>query len=139
MIDIENLVIDRIDTAVKAVFGTATVYGTSVEAPESFPCVTIQETDNATVTASQDIALLEHHARVNYQIDIYSTAGKSQAKQILDIVDTTMQTMKFTRTMCGRTPNIDRTIYRITIRYTAIVGEPITDNSGNITYPMFRR
>lgn len=139
MIDIENLVIDKIDTAVKAVFGTATVYGTAVEAPESFPCVTVQETDNATVTASQDIALLEHHARVNYQIDIYSTAGKSQAKQILDIVDTTMQNMKFTRTMCGRTPNIDRTIYRITIRYTAIVGEPITDNGGNITYPMFRR
>jgi hypothetical protein len=63
---------------------------------------------------------------------------KQTAKRIADIVDTAMQNLKFTRTMSGQTPNIDRTIYRYTMRYEAIVqkGEDI---DGVITYQMFHR
>lgn len=139
MIDIENIVIDKIDTAVKSVYGTAAVYGSTVESPETFPCVAVQESNNVTLTTTQDIALTEHNAMVTYQIDIYSTEGKSQAKQLLDIVDMAMQEMKFTRTQCGRTPNFDRTVYRITARYTVIVAEPVTDNDGNMHYQVYRR
>ena len=63
-----------------------------------------------------------------YEINVYSNKGntkKSQAKEISNMIDGMMTDMLFTRTFRGQTPNIDRSIYRITMRYQAVVREAV--------------
>jgi hypothetical protein len=141
VIDIENKVFSTVATALRAVFNPISVYGEYTETLATFPCVTLIEDDNTTYQRTQDDSLQEHHASLMYTANIYSNKSsgrKAEAKAIADLVDTTMQGMKFTRTMRSQTPNIDRSIYRITIRYTAVVEEGKTEN-GDIVYQIFRR
>lgn len=142
MIDIENHILNTVFNAVQASFPSASCYGEYVSAPASFPCVTLYESDSQTYTPSNDEQLREHQAIVTYECNVYSdlvSGKKAQAKAIADIVDNAMQNMKFVRTMRSQIPNMDRTIYRVTLRFEAIVGEPIDESDGNITYQMYRR
>jgi hypothetical protein len=142
MIDIEAKVFTTVATAVRTEYDTASVYGEAVEIPESFPCVTVEESDNYTYRDSQDTDLREHHANLMYTVNIYSNAPayqkKLQAKRIFDLVDQTMQDMKFTRTSASQIRNVDRTVFRITARYIAVVGAGKQDGD-NTVYQMYRR
>ena len=141
MIDIENIVISTVKTAVQTAYPACAVYGVYVEAPSTFPCVSIVEDDNYTLRQTQDESLAENHAVVMYSVNVYSnlTSGaKEQAKAIMAVVDTAMQNMKFTRTVRSQVPNLDRTIYRVVARYEAVVGKPSTIG-GNTVYSMYRQ
>lgn len=142
MIDVENLVIDTISKAIKAsAYSTALVVSDYTDMPSKFPCVSVIESDNSTYRRTQDNDLKEHHTRVLYEVNVYSnkTSGaKSEAKKILDIVDTTFQNIKFTRTFKNSVPNKDKTIARMVARYEAIIGEEQTIGSDKI-YQVYRR
>lgn len=129
MIDIENKVLSVVREAVLAQFPNASVYGEYVEVPESFPCVTVTEDTNYTYVYSKDEQLLEHHAEVQYAVNVYSnkqSGAKLEVRKIMNIADNAMQGMKFWRTMTRQVPNVDRTIYRMIARYRAVVGEAQT-------------
>lgn len=131
MIDIENIVFTRIADAVRAEYPGASVYGEYVETPAAFPCVTIVEADNAVYERTRDLDGIEHHARVMYEINIYtndSQGKKTKAKSIASVIDDKMAEILFTRIFRGQTPNIDRSIYRITMRYQAVVREAVEKN-----------
>lgn len=141
MIDIENYVITEVKTALSSTYPEASVYGVYVEAPSAFPCVCIVEDDNYTYTQSQDNDLVEHQANVMYSVNVYSnkkTGAKEEAKGIFDVVDLTLQNMKFTRKVRTQVPNVDRTIYRVTGRYYAVVQEPQTEG-GKTVYQIYRK
>jgi hypothetical protein len=77
---------------------------------------------------TRDLSGVEHYAKVMYEINVYSNKAngkKSQTKEISNMIDGMMTDLLFTRTFRGQTPNIDRTIYRITLRYEAVVREGI--------------
>ena len=125
MIDVENLVIDTISKAIGAsAYSNTLVVSDYTDTPSNFPCVSVIEADNYT-----------------YEVNVYSNktkGAKSEAKAILEIVDTAFQNIKFTRTFKNNIPNKDKTIYRIVARYEAVIGEGFT--SGNDTiYPVYRR
>lgn len=142
MIDIENKILDTVFTAVRTTYTTAQCYGEYVAAPASFPCVCLYEANNTTYKKSQDTELLEHQSNLMYECNVYSDKAngkKAEARAIADLVDKTMQGMKFTRTFYQPLPNLDRTIYRITLRWEAVAGEPITTENGNTIYQMYRK
>ena len=149
MIDIENIVYNNVATAVRAAFGTAypdlTCDSEYVESPSGFPHVSVYEMNNVTLDKTLTDALVEHHARVTFEINVYTNNGggrKLLAKDIADVVDTAMLGMKFRRTLSIVTPNIDRSIYRKTMRYEAIVAAGVTsivDGEEMTTYQMYRR
>lgn len=142
MIDIENKIINDVFDAVRASYSTASCYGEYVSVPAAFPCVTLYESDSRTYTQSNDEQLHEHQAIVTYECNVYSdkqTGRKAEAKAIADIVDRCLQNLNFTRTMRSQIPNQDRTIYRVTLRWDAIVGEPIETVGDDITYHIYRR
>lgn len=142
MIDIENKVLSVVRAAVLAQYPTASVYGEYVDVPASFPCVTVTEDTNYTYVYSKDDTVAEHHADVQYAINVYSnkkTGAKLEARAILKVADDAMQSMKFWRTMTRQVPNVDRTIYRMVARYHAIVGEPFEDADGNLVYQIYQR
>lgn len=141
MIDIENKVLSVVRDAVLAQFPNAVVYGEYVDAPASFPCVTVTEDTNYTYVYSKDEQVAEHHADVQYAINVYSdlqTGAKLEARAILKVADDAMQSMKFWRTMTRQVPNLDRTIYRLIARYHAIVGEP-TQVGNDLVYQIYQR
>lgn len=145
MIDIENIVVSTVQDAVLNAFYSTypnlAFYSEYVEVPSEFPCVTLVESDNSSYVRSQDDSLHDNHVSVMYECNVYTSnlnGKKLLAKQIADVVDNAMQNMKFTRTFRYQIPNQDRSIYRITMRYTAVVAAPITDNGTN-TYQMYRQ
>lgn len=128
MIDVENIIFTELATALRAAYNGISVYGEYVEVPATFPCVTIVESDNQVLKQTRDLSGVEHYAKVMYEINVYSNKAngkKSQAKEISNMIDGMMTDLLFTRTFRGQTPNIDRTIYRITLRYEAVVREGI--------------
>lgn len=134
MIDVENLVFTTIRTQLKANFSNIQVTSEYVEIPSSFPSVCVQESDNFVYRKSQDGVGVEHHAQLMYSVNIYTNnekAKKSEAKKIMQVVDTAFKSIGFTRTMTNPIPNKDASIYRITARYEGIVAEGIVSGSGS--------
>lgn len=141
MIDVENLVIDTISKAVKATYPNATIESVYTNSPSSFPFVSVIEADNYTYRRTQDDDLKEHHTNVMYEINVYSnkTNGKkTEAKKILELVDSALQNIKFTRTVKQEIANSDKTIYRIVARYEAVIGEGQVIGD-NIVHQVYRR
>lgn len=141
MIDIENYVITALADAIQLKYPNAVVLGDYPEEFATFPAVTVNEIEKATLRRMQDPELTEHYATVTYEVNVYcnNRVGKKEiCKDILAIADEVMFRMKFRRYRFKRLPNIDRTIYRMYTRYTAIVDEGTDDGNGNITYQMYR-
>lgn len=141
MISIENLMVDKVNTAVaslKATYPKLRVVSDYVYTSETFPLISVVESDNYTHLATQDAALKDHAANVAFEINIFANDSKkkSTAKKIAAAVDKCMLENLFTRTFMGQTPNVDETVFRITMRYTAVVWPVV--NGNNTTYQMYR-
>ena len=142
MIDIENLIVNKVNTAVatlKTTYPKLRVVSDYIETIETFPLISIVQSDNYTHLETQDAALVDHAANVAFEINVYANDKykKSTAKKVAAAVDAEMLNNLFTRTFMGQTPDVDRTVYRITMRYTAVVW-PVVDGS-NTTYQMYRK
>lgn len=141
MISIENLMVDKVNTAVaslKATYPKLRVVSDYVYTSETFPLISVVESDNYTHLATQDAALKDHAANVAFEINIFANDSKkkSTAKKVAAAVDKCMLENLFTRTFMGQTPNVDETVFRITMRYTAVVWPVV--NGNNTTYQMYR-
>lgn len=135
MIDIENLVFTRIANVVRSAFPGTACYGEFVETPASFPCVTVVESDNRVYEPTRTLDNVENHAVLTYDINVFtndSSGKKSKAKAISDVIDREMESSLFTRIYRGQTPNIDRSVYRITLRYRVVVSKGIIDGDSTI-------
>ena len=126
MIDIENIVVNKVIEELTNVFENITVSSEETKVPASFPAVFILEKSNTIYLDSRD-ENKENHANIMIQTDIYDndiSNKKSNCKAIAARLDEVMQSMGFTRTMCEPIANLeDATIYRITARYTAVVSK----------------
>ena len=139
MIDIFNIVFTKLYTDINANFEDVDVKDEYIDESAHFPCVTVTQDSNV------DYQKMMIHNWSNFQkvlitVNIYtnSSTKKTDAKKILQRVDYMMHTMKFTCTHCSNTPNVDRSIYRITARYEAIVGIKEVDGSGNFYHQIYR-
>ena len=128
MIDIEDSVFNRVQTAVTSQFPNAFVVGRESRSPSKFPCVSIVEIDNYALARTQDSDSMENHAAITYEINVYSNKQKgckAECKSIRAIADATMAEIGFTRTMKQPISLDDATKFRMVARYAAVAG---TDN-----------
>lgn len=140
MISIENFVVNSISEAVAPLltdYPTLKVGSMYVDLPTEMPYISVEEIDNYTYRETH-VDLQEEHAVVTFDVNVWANDPtlKTTAKRIVDVVDTAMQSLKFTRIMSGVFPNIDRTIYRYTMRYEAIVQKGKEDGD-TIIYQMY--
>lgn len=141
MIDIENYMFDSVINAVLAEYPGCSYYSVATETPTIFPCITMEEVNNEIYQDSMDSSALENHARISYEINIYTNIDegkKAQAKNICQIIDNVMQSNNFIREFYSPMPNIDITIYRITLRYSGIVAKGV-ESGENILYHIYRQ
>lgn len=127
MIDVEQEVFDAVSQMLNSKYPDIHIHNEMVSAPPSFPCVTIEEKDNAvnenTITGNRE----ENYNDLLYEINVYSnllSGKKDQCKSILTDVDQTMHTLGFTRTLFGSVLNEDDlSIYKMTSQYTATISK----------------
>lgn len=125
MINISNEVFTAVKEAVLTVDENAFVTSTYVNAPATFPCVSVIEESNEARRDTADTSRTENHATVMYEVNVYannSKTKKSDAYALMTVVDDCMQNLGFRRAMLSPIPNYnDATIYRLTARYEAVV------------------
>ena len=143
MIDIESKIVDTIYNAVKAqnAYPDADVTTGFDEKNATFPCVVIQEINNAPYRRSATDDCAENHSRIEYEVSVYTdnvNNAKTIGKDILNIVDNALQGLKFRRIRKNQPLNIARTVFRQYGRWEVIVGKPITVGN-NTVYQMYRR
>lgn len=126
MIDVETVVYAKVAEALRKKYGKSGIYvaGEYVDSPSKFPAVTILEADNR-VYEKQRTDYIENAAKLLYEVNIYSNKlgyKKTEAQEILNIVDQEMADMGFTRTMASPASNLqDATIFRMIARYEGVV------------------
>jgi len=123
MVDIEPQIFTALYNSIIAKYPKANIVGEYVRELSKFPCVSIEEIHNTSLTNTIDTSG-EHHSMVDYEINIYTnnpTGKKSLAKSILKVVDSTMLSLNFRRAESQPAYLEQANIYRIVARYTAIV------------------
>ena len=119
MIDCENEVYTRIARILRDKFPGINIAGEYVNAPSSFPHVSITQSDNSVV--SEQMTGSAEMAQVMFEINIYSNKAdgrKTECKAIAKVIDDVMFKMNFKRMALTPIPNMeDATIYRIVARY----------------------
>ena len=130
MIDVENEIFSEISTVVRAAYPDIFMTGEYVKSPSSFPCVSLVEISNAVYRNSSTTSVEENHAAVTYEVNVYSNKSKGKkapCREIMNVIDTRLAEIGFTRMMLEPVPNMeDATIYRMLGRYRAVVGEDHT-------------
>lgn len=123
MIDVEAKVYSPIAAALRTAYSGISVSGEYVNAPSSFPAVTIVEQDNCMTLDKLSTSDDEEFATVMYEVNVYSNKSggkKSECRAIMDTIDKMMYFRNFTRIAMSPVPNLnDATIYRMTARYRA--------------------
>ena len=92
MIDIESKIVDVIFNAVKdpSAYPNADVTTGYDETVATFPCVVIEEIDNAPVRNMATDDCVENYTRLAYEISVYTDnigSAKTEGKAILEIVE----------------------------------------------------
>ena len=122
MIDCENEVYTRIARVLRDKFPGINIAGEYVNAPSSFPHVSITQSDNSVV--SEQMTGSAEMAQVMFEINIYSNKAdgrKTECKAIAKVIDDVMFRMNLKRMALTPIPNMeDATIYRIVARYRAM-------------------
>lgn len=94
MIDIEPIVFEAVRNAVSPV----KCFPNYQDRSKVFPLVTVEEYDNSVYEKTQDSGNSENHARLLYEVNVYSNLAsgkKAQAKEIIKKVDEVMAKMGF--------------------------------------------
>ena len=141
MIDIESKVFDTIFNAVTLAYPTADVTTGFDEQVAIFPCVVVNEIDNATYRNSATDDNCENHARLTYEISVYTdnaNTAKTTGKTIMGIVDDALQSLKFRRIRTNKPLNIGRTIFRQYGRWEVVVSQPVEVGDDTV-YQLYRR
>lgn len=119
MIDCENEVYTRVKEAVVSTFPNIDASSEYVNAPASFPHISIEMTDST--PENQTTALSEGMTRCVFTVNVYSNKArgrKTEAKKIINLINDSFTSMNFTRLSQTPVPNLeDSSIYRITARY----------------------
>lgn len=137
MINIEDLVYTNVRAAVKAFNPNVTLSGVYNDNPSTIPHVSVEETNNTNMTSTISTSDREFAAELTYTVNIFTNTAtaKSDANDLAVVVSDAFAEMGFARSMKQRMPNIDRTIYRITMRFNAIASKAFDGEEGhyNIT------
>lgn len=126
MIDMEREIFAEVEKQVREKYPKVFMTGEIVSAPPSFPCVSLEEVDNAGFRNSMTQEDEENHAAVTYELNVYSnkkTGKKAECREIAGLIDGILSCLNFTRMMLKPVPNRDATIYRILGRYRAVISK----------------
>ncbi len=92
---------------------------------DKFPLIVVTEDDN--VSEIEDTKFIESTDKIYFSVNIYAQdkavgnttiSNVNIARELMSLVDDVMRKYRMKRTSCRPTPNLDDSIYRITMKYT---------------------
>lgn len=123
MIDIENQIYTPIAKALRSEFPDIFISGEYINAPSSFPYVSIVEQDNYATQSHMDSGDTEAFSTLMYEVNVYSNKSvgkKAVCREIMTFIDNMMYLSNFRRISLSPVPNMENaTIYRLVARYRA--------------------
>lgn len=101
---------------------TSSVY---TNTPSDYPFVSFEEIDNSVYELTSDSCDIENHARIEFEINIYTKnpQKKSKGDAIANVVDNLLKQYNFVRQSKNVLQDTNETIYRIVIRYSGVVSK----------------
>ena len=123
MIDNEQLVYDRVSTALRTAVDGIFVIGVELtDTPPRFPAVSVIQSNSSVNERYSTFEKVDNVAAEEYKFDIYSNLenfkdAKQQTKEILAVIDGVMSDLFYIRSFCQPIPNADRKITRLVARY----------------------
>ena len=122
MIDIESQIYSPIRTALVNAYDGIFVTSEPTATSAKFPAVSIVQQDNYMSINKLDNSGEERFATIMFQVDVYSNKAsgkKSQCKEIMNVVDTMLFALNFTRLSLTPIPMANDGYYRLSARYRA--------------------
>lgn len=121
MNDCESYIFDTVRKAVLSVYPDVSIASEYVQTPAKFPHISLWAHDNTPTIGKQTNGNREAVSTLAFTVNVYSnlrTRKKSEAKKIMELIDTEMYKLNCTRTSYLPVPNMmDTTIYRLTATY----------------------
>ena len=122
MIDIEAKIYTPLRNALVTEYPGIFVTSEPTATQAKFPAVSIVQQDSYMSINKLDNSGRERFATVMFQIDVYSNKAsgkKSQCKEIMNLIDTLLFRLNFTRLSLTPIPMDNEGYYRLTARYRA--------------------
>lgn len=101
MTDIENIIINRIDTVLENAGYEDILLSDYENIPSEFPCVVFEQADSYERANTHNSSRENSHDTIVFEADIYSNkknGAKSECKAIAQIIDAEMASLGFSRT-----------------------------------------
>lgn len=127
MIDYEQDIITAVRNGLDdASMSDVIVFNQTILSPSEFPCVCIEEIDNYTYRNTIDSGSNENHARVAYEVNVYSNKTydkRGECKSIFAVVSDVLTGLGFTRNSMHPTDFNESTAYRLVGRFMAVISK----------------
>lgn len=123
MIDNEQIVYDEVSAALRNVFNGIFITGVEItDTPPQFPAVSIVKKSSAVNERGSTFESIENVVSEEYEFGIYSNLesqkdAKSQAKEILAVINGVMCDLFYIRSFSQPIPNADSKFTRHVARY----------------------
>lgn len=125
MIDISNDVFDAITTALETYDSSVKTSSVYVNAPSSYPFVSIEMINNSVYERGSDDCEIENFVNTAFEINCYAKGDTrmSKAKSLLSVVNGVLESIGFTRISQVPMQDQNETLYRIVARYEGVVSK----------------
>ena len=127
MIDYEQDIITAVREGLEAAsMSEVVLFDQTILSPSEFPCVCIEEIDNYTYRKTIDSGSNENHARVTYEVNVYSNRTydkRGECKSIFAVVSDVLTGLGFTRNSRNPAELNKSTAYRLVGRFMAVISK----------------
>ena len=127
MINNESEIFTKITTALQDEDGSVKTSSVYTNSPSSYPFVSIELISNNVYESGVDSGDIENFAYLGYEIVVMTSGNtrKSKAYSLLEVVDSELKQLGFTRIVLAPSQDQNETLYRLVARYEAVVGKDL--------------
>ena len=125
MIDIFNETYNDLVGALAGLVDESNCSSMHVNMPTEFPFVSLEEIGNSVNQRGMDCCEIENFSDIDFEINIYTRGDtrKTNAKEILQVVDTFFRQLGFIRMSKNEIQEDNGATYHIIVRYSAVVSK----------------
>jgi len=141
VIDVENMIMDRMVKGLAESYPSANVTSAFVEEEAIFPTVTVRQKNSIPLRRMNTADSAENYATIIIEVTVYSSRqdkSQSECRKVIGLADGIMQEIGFRRIYLSENFNLSRTLTRRYARYEAIIRAPMEIGDDTV-YEVYRR
>jgi hypothetical protein len=127
MINNASEIFTKLTTALKRADSSVKTSSVYTNTPTTYPFVSIEQIGNNVYERGIDSGDIENFAYITFEVNVYASGNTkmSKAYSLLEVVDSELKDIGFTRIVISPMQDQNETIYRLVARYEAVVGKDL--------------